>query len=125
MKRVMIVDDNKDITQLFGDVLHAQNYVVEVANCGEECLRKVERFNPDMILLDIMMPDMDGWEVLEELKKRGSFEPRKIALFSVRPLFAEDRKREGFDQVVRYIQKPIFSQELIEEITSIFQEEEN
>ena len=81
MKRIMIVDDYEDILDLTKDILSVKDYEIETACGGEECLKKVEKFKPDMILLDIMMPKMSGWEVLDELEKRGIPQKTKTVIF--------------------------------------------
>lgn len=123
MKRIMVVDDHKDILQLTKDILRTKNYEVEIVSTGEECLRKVEAFNPDMLLLDIMMPEMSGWEVLEELEKRGIPQKTKIVIFTVKRLWEDDMKRLTIDRMYHYISKPITAGELLEKTEQIFQEE--
>ena len=122
MKRIMIVDDNREIIQLVSGILGDHGYGVEAACCGEECLEKIGEFDPDMVLLDIMMPGMDGWEVLEELERADMALEGKIVLFSVKPLQEEDWRRKGYRQVARYIHKPVSTRELLEELEDIFRE---
>jgi len=119
----MIVDDHEDILHLTKDILRTEDYEVEIASTGEECLRKVEAFNPDMLLLDIMMPEMSGWEVLEELEKRGIPQKTKIVIFTVKRLWEDDMKRLTIGRSYHYISKPITAGELLEKTEQIFQEE--
>ena len=122
MKRIMIVDDNEEIIEMTKEVLCDENYEVETASGGEECLKKVEEFRPDLILLDIAMPGMDGWRVIEEMEKKGLTGRTKIAVFSLIPLIKEKAKGKGFGHIVHYIKKPFTVIELLEEIEEIFQE---
>lgn len=122
MKRIMIVDDNEEIVELTKELLCDEKYEVETATDGEECLEKVEEFKPDLILLDIAMPGMDGWKVIEEMERRGVCEKTKIAVFSLLPLIKEKAKEKGFGQAVHYIPKPFTVIELLEEIEDIFRE---
>jgi len=103
MKRIMVVDDHEDILTLTKDILSTKNYEIETASTGEECLRNVERFDPNMILLDIMMPKMSGWEVLDELEKRGIPQKTKTVVFTVKSLWEEDMKRITADPMYHYI----------------------
>ena len=123
MKRIMVVDDDEDIVELISDALSFAGYTVETALNGEECLRKIESFGPDLILLDIMMPGMDGWTVLEELKGRGHCETTNIAMLTAKYLSENDTARDTFDDLVHYIHKPISIQGLVQEVENIFLEE--
>ena len=71
MPKVLIADDQPDIRRICAINLSARSYQVIEAADGLECLRKIEEEKPDLILLDLTMPVLSGWEVLEALK-RGS-----------------------------------------------------
>ena len=120
MERIMVVDDDEDIVELINDALSFAGYTVETALNGEECLRKIESFGPNLILLDIMMPGMDGWSVLEELKERGLCETTNIVMLTAKYLTEKDTKREAFDELVHYIHKPISIKGLVQEVENIF-----
>jgi len=122
IKRIMIVDDEEEIADLTRDILSHEPYEIETVYNGKECLRRVEDFKPDLILLDIMMPSMDGWQVFEELEKRGLLERTKVALFTVKTVSEEERVRK--ELVLHYIQKPFYVRYLLEEIESILEEED-
>lgn len=121
VKRIMIVDDEREIANLTKEILSCEPYEIETVNSGEECLKRMKEFKPDLILLDIMMPNMDGWEVFEELEKRDMLENTKVALFTVKNVSEEDRRRR--ELVLHYIQKPFYVRYLLKEITKIFEEE--
>jgi DNA-binding response OmpR family regulator len=65
--RILVVDDDQVIQQLLKVNLELEGYAVEVASDGEEALVLFDRFHPDLVLLDIMMPKLDGWEVARRL----------------------------------------------------------
>ncbi len=67
-KKILIVDDEKDILDLLEFNLEAEGYKIVLAKDGEEALEKAKKKSPDLILLDIMLPKKDGWEVLRELR---------------------------------------------------------
>ena len=69
-KKILIVDDEPLNLELLERELLAHEYTVESARNGEEALEKVDSFVPDLVLLDYMMPDMSGLEVLKELRRR-------------------------------------------------------
>ncbi len=73
-KKLLIVDDDKIFLKIFKDLLaknYANEYEVAVAENGIEALAKIEEFHPDLIILDIQMPEMDGIEFLREMKRRN------------------------------------------------------
>jgi CheY-like chemotaxis protein len=67
MKRILVVDDEKHICELYKSELEDEGYAVSVAHSGKEALESVEVERPDLIVLDIQMPGMDGIETLEKL----------------------------------------------------------
>jgi DNA-binding response OmpR family regulator len=67
-EKILIIDDEEPTVQLIGMLLERRGFEVIKAYRAEEGLRKAYRYQPDMILLDIMMPDMDGWEVCKRLR---------------------------------------------------------
>jgi CheY-like chemotaxis protein len=70
MKRILVVDDEESIRFLYKEELEEEGYVVECAENGEEALKKISIFNPDLISLDIKMPVMDGIEALKRIRER-------------------------------------------------------
>ncbi len=68
-KKILIAEDEKSIAQAYGDYLEREGYIIEYAYDGEESLKKITEFKPDLILLDIVMPKLDGISVLKKLKK--------------------------------------------------------
>lgn len=90
---VLAIDDDEKIRELYDATLTAQGYKVHTAACGEEGLELAESMHPDMILLDLMMPGMDGFEVAEELKKRPQTEDIPIIVVTARDLSVSERIR--------------------------------
>jgi len=67
-ERILVVDDDQDIVEMLADILELEGFHTISAFNGEEALEKTKAEKPDLILLDIMMPDIDGFEVCEKLK---------------------------------------------------------
>jgi two-component system sensor histidine kinase/response regulator len=67
---ILIVDDVSRNLKLLGSILYDKEYEIAMADSGKEALRILTEVSPDLILLDIMMPEMDGYEVCAELKKK-------------------------------------------------------
>jgi DNA-binding response OmpR family regulator len=66
--RLLLVDDEEDILEFLSYNLIKEGYKIKTANNGKSALKILEKFNPDLIILDVMMPEMDGWEVLAALQ---------------------------------------------------------
>lgn len=73
--KIMVVDDEKNILMLYKSELEDEGYEVVAANSGKEAIEIFEREKPDLITLDIMMPDMDGIQVLRQLKQKSPNTP--------------------------------------------------
>ncbi|OGF46266.1 MAG: hypothetical protein A2452_01210 [Candidatus Firestonebacteria bacterium RIFOXYC2_FULL_39_67] len=69
MAKILIAEDEVDISYIIGEALKKKGHTVSFAFDGEETLKKAKQENPDMVILDIMMPKMDGFAVHQELKK--------------------------------------------------------
>ncbi len=69
MKKILVVDDEENIRLLFKEELEDEGFLVDLARNGEEALKKVSLFKPDLITLDIKMPGMDGIETLKRIRE--------------------------------------------------------
>lgn len=75
VKRVLVVDDEDYVRQLLCRVLASKGYTVDAAADGREGLEKITAVHPDLVLLDLMMPVMDGWQVLDALAQMEQHPP--------------------------------------------------
>lgn len=98
MKRILVVDDEKHICELYKSELEDEGYTVTVANSGAEALEAVEGNPPDLIVLDVQMPGMDGIETLEKLLGRDQGIP--IILNTAYSHYREDFTTWGADAYV-------------------------
>jgi len=113
-KLVMVVDDEESMVHLLRTVLEARGYEVATATGGRQALALVHARRPDLMLLDLMMPEMDGWEVLHELKQ----DPATASI----PVIIVTVKRDELDRAVGtdllrvegYVNKPFVRKELVE-----------
>lgn len=80
--KLLLVDDDKDIVETLSRRLVQEGYDVAVAYDGEEALLKVKEYNPDVILLDLMMPKMNGFEVLKEIRQKYQDKWRPVIIIS-------------------------------------------
>jgi two-component system, OmpR family, response regulator VicR len=72
MKKILLIEDDEAISRVYSDSLTDAGYEVSLAYDGEEGLEKAKKLQPDLILLDLLLPKMDGIEVLKEMKKEES-----------------------------------------------------
>jgi len=113
------VDDEDDILQFLELVLREKGYDVVTAASGQEALTRAQIEKPDLVLLDIMMPQMDGWEVLKLLRVDDETADIPVAMLSARTE-AKDRVQGLQEGAIDYICKPFALQELLEKIGTIF-----
>jgi two-component system cell cycle response regulator len=119
--RILVVDDHEDNIELLRARLEARGYVVDGANDGQQALEQVEKVCPDLILLDVMMPKMDGMEVVRRLKaKIANKELPFIPVIMQTALDSTENKVEGLDAGADdYITKPINFAELEARVNSL------
>jgi len=107
----LIVDDNTAILEIVSELISAAGYQPVTATGGRECLSKVREEHPDLVLLDINMPDMDGWSVLRTLKEEGLAGSMKIMMLTATTEIGTDIF--GLQDIVSgYIRKPFNNDEL-------------
>ena len=113
-KRVLVIDDEPDNLELVKFVLEGEGFEVTIANNGLEALAKFSIVEFDLVLLDIMLPDIAGWDVLKKIKERNAAIPVIIVtaktrnidkLLGIKVLKADD-----------YITKPFLKKELIDKV---------
>ena len=122
-KKILIVDDEDDILHFLELVLREKGYEVATASGGHEALTKAQLERPDLVLLDIMMPQMDGWEVLKLLRVDEGTRHIPVAMLSARTE-AKDRVQGLQEGAIDYICKPFSLQELLAKIETIFSQVE-
>ena len=84
MSKIMVVDDDVGVLKTVSMMLEKEGHEVMVSDSGEMCLDVLKDEKPDMILMDIMMPEMDGWEVVKEIKKDEANRDIIIAIMTIR-----------------------------------------
>ena len=118
MKRILYVEDNEDTAEAVKIILTAAGYQTDTANEGKSGMAKAMAESYDLILLDIMLPDMSGWDIFEKLKKKIS---TKYAFLSAIPVSSERIDELRKNGVSDYIMKPFTKSELVGRINIIFQ----
>lgn len=112
---ILVVDDDPDAVEIVRTFLEARGYKVATASNGPEALAKLEEVRPALVLLDVMMPGMDGWEVARIIKNHPEFSDVRVVMLTARSDFTDKQEglRAGADD---YIVKPIRLEELGEKV---------
>jgi len=115
MPTVLIADDEKNIVQLARMYLQAEGFSVDTASNGREALDKVRQVKPDLLVLDLMMPEVDGWEVCRRLRKESDV-----------PIIMLTARSDDVDKIVGlelgaddYMTKPFNARELVARIKAV------
>ena len=118
--KILIVDDDTNICELLRLYIEKEGFEASIANDGETALKMFDTVNPDLILLDIMLPGLDGWQVCREIRKKSS-----------RPIIMLTAKGEVFDRIQGlemgaddYVVKPFEMKELIARINAVLRRTE-
>jgi two-component system alkaline phosphatase synthesis response regulator PhoP len=116
--KILLVDDEKDILELVGFNLEKEGYEVHTASDGRKALEIARKIHPDLVLLDVMMPEMDGMETCREMRDDPKLKNMMIAFLTAR---GEDYSQlAGFDAGADdYIQKPIKTRILISRVKAM------
>lgn len=111
-KKILVVDDEKLTTELAKTFLEKHGFTVIIASDGDEGLSKAQAEKPDLILLDVMLPTMDGFAVCKKLKESDDFKNTPILMFTAKGLSSdiEEGKAVGADE---YIVKPFSGKALV------------
>ena len=119
VKRILCVEDEPEMIDLIRLILNRRGFEVTGASGGVEGLSKIREIHPDLVLLDLMMPDMDGWEVYQQIKADEAL--RNI------PVIVVTAKAQSIDKVLGlhiakvddYIAKPFSPQELLNSVERV------
>lgn len=113
--KILIVDDDQNICELLRLYMEKEGFETAIANDGEEAIKTFATFSPDLMLLDIMLPGLDGWQVCREIRKTSS-----------KPIIMLTAKGEVFDKVLGlelgaddYVTKPFETKEVIARVNAV------
>ncbi|HDP70041.1 MAG TPA: response regulator transcription factor [Actinobacteria bacterium] len=118
-KKILVVDDDFNIAHLLNFKLSKEGYEVEEACDGKDALLKAASFEPDLILLDIMMPIMSGWEVNEKLRKQPKLKNIPVVMVTAVDQLKEQIKSLEAEGIKDYITKPFDFSELLKTVEMV------
>jgi DNA-binding response OmpR family regulator len=114
-KRVLVVDDEPNIVLSLEFLMRRAGFEVQVARSGGEALKALEGEPPDLMLLDVMMPEFDGYEVCERIRARPEWRHTKIIMLTARGREAE-RERGLALGADAYVTKPFSTRDLVDQV---------
>ena len=120
-KRVLIADDEPNIVTSLEFLMTQSGYQVQVARSGEEALAMLESFRPDLVLLDVMMPQRSGYEVCQKMRSHPDWRHIKIVMLSAKGREAEVSKGLSLGADA-YVTKPFSNRELMARVGGLLDE---
>ena len=119
-RTILVVDDDAEIRELARVILSGGGYAVRTAPSGREGFEEAASSPPDLILLDVNMPDMDGWEVLRLLKADEDLSALPVVMFTVKSEL-RDKVHALQDGAHDFVTKPFGADELLQRVERILQ----
>lgn len=119
MKKIMLVDDDEGILESAASILKSEGFEVITAKSGEECLEKLREIRPDCIILDVIMPDMDGWRVLRRIKDDKALSSIPVIMLTVRPASTEMLRGKMIKGYADYLMKPFTKEAIMKSLLRI------
>ena len=119
MSRIMVVDDDPDHVFVLKIALRKEGYDVAEAYSGKECLSKIAKVKPDLVIVDIMMPDMDDWEVCKKIKENPLTSLIPVSMLSVRKEEEDIRKSFEYAHADEHMCKPIELGKLVSTVAGL------
>jgi DNA-binding response OmpR family regulator len=112
---ILVVDDNRDNAEILGSFLESRGYEVVHAGDGRSALARIEETSPDLVLLDVMMPGMDGWQVCRAIKRHPEHGSIRVVMVTAKGDYEDkfEGMRSGADD---YVVKPVDLAELAEKV---------
>jgi two-component system, OmpR family, alkaline phosphatase synthesis response regulator PhoP len=120
-KKILIVDDEPSIIVPLEFLMEQNNYEVKVADTGEKALDLIENFDADLILLDIMLPGIDGYEVCQKIRTNPKFKTIKIVFLSAMARTIDIAKGMGLT-ADDYITKPFSNSFVVDRVNELLKE---
>lgn len=112
---VLVVDDNRDNVEILRAFLESRGYTVAAAFDGASALARLEEVQPALVLLDVMMPGLDGWQVCRTIKSHPQLGATKVVMVTAKGAFEDkfEGLRSGADD---YVVKPVDFKDLLEKV---------
>ena len=123
-QRILYIEDNEEMIDLVKVILETKGYQVAGALGGAEGWRAIQELLPDLVLLDLMMPDVDGWEVYQNIRDHDATKHIPVVVITAKAQQIDRVLAENVAGVQGYLPKPFKNIELVEIVQKIFAENE-
>ena len=120
MKSILLVEDDPFVVDIYTTKLESAGFSIDVAEDGEDALRKLKEKKPDLMILDIVLPNIDGWELLKKIRTELGLEDLKVVVLSNLSQKEEVQKGVELGAVKYFIKANFTPSEVVEEIKKIF-----
>ena len=124
-KIILSIEDDQEMIDLIRLILSRRGYDVRGANSGEEGLKIIRKDHPDLILLDLMIPDMDGWEVYQQMKADDATKNIPVIVVTAKAQSIDKVLALHIAKVDDYIAKPFSPQELLNSVDAVLAGKKN
>ena len=118
-KMILCIEDQQEMIDLIRLILSRRNFEIRGANSGKEGLEIIRTEHPDLILLDLMMPEMDGWEVYQQMKADDSTRDIPVIVLTAKAQSIDKVLALHIAKVDDYIAKPFSPQELLTSVDNV------
>jgi two-component system, OmpR family, alkaline phosphatase synthesis response regulator PhoP len=118
-KHIFCIDDDRNMLALLRFILEQEGYVVSSTPRSNEGLPLMRRRKPDLVLLDVMMPGQDGWDICRQIKSDPELASTPIIMVTSRSQDADKALGYKVDQVKNYVNKPFLSHELLSAVAAV------
>ena len=119
VKRILCIEDEPEMVDLIKLILTRRGYEVQGAASGAEGLKKIRESHPDLVLLDLMMPDMDGWEVYQQMKADETVHHTPVIIVTAKAQNVDRVLGLHVAKVDDYLAKPFSPQDLLESVEKV------
>ncbi|MBI9049524.1 MAG: response regulator [Anaerolineaceae bacterium] len=117
--KIVYVEDDTDMVHLMRVILEQNHFIVYTAKDGQDGLSLISQVEPDLILLDLMMPDLDGWEIFQRIRNIDSFKKTPVIIVTAKSQEIDKVLGLRIAKVDDYICKPFHPKDLVERINDV------
>jgi len=109
---ILVVDDDPDVLYTVSAILTKEGFEVSTANGGNAALELLKTKTPDLMLLDVMMPDTDGWGVLKEIRNKELLKDIPVVMLTVKSIKSYTVEKDDISDVINYLVRPFTKEKL-------------
>jgi CheY-like chemotaxis protein len=118
MRKILIVDDERSICKLLQHVFEGSEYIAEIAHTGSEAIKKLQKFQPDLVMLDVHMPEINGWQVLEGIRLSPRTCGISVIMLTEKNMIGDIEKADKLG-VQGYITKPFTVERVLKKVNEV------